>query len=115
MLRYTALRTAAAALRPVASAWSRCSSSFLADYDAHVAERAAAGIVPLPLDAELYVVANIFVTEHQCEAKCSKGCTGPAESTGDTQFEAHSSCPFTMWFSGILLKRLFKSIPAPQL
>merc|ERR1719163_1273223 len=32
---------------------------------------------PLPLDAELYVVANIFVTEHQCEAKCSKGCTGP--------------------------------------
>jgi hypothetical protein len=32
---------------------------------------------PLPLDTELYVVANLFVTEHQCEAKCSKGCTGP--------------------------------------
>jgi hypothetical protein len=35
------------------------------------------GSTPLPTDAELYVVANIFVTEHQCEAKCSKGCTGP--------------------------------------
>jgi hypothetical protein len=35
------------------------------------------GMTPYPTDAELYVVANIFIPEHQCEAKCSKGCTGP--------------------------------------
>lgn len=35
------------------------------------------GLTPYPVDAELYVVANLFIPEHQCEAKCSKGCTGP--------------------------------------
>jgi len=46
----TALRTASA-LRTSSTAWTRASSTFLADYDTHVAERAAEGIVPLPLDA----------------------------------------------------------------
>ena len=34
-------------------------------------------VTPMPEFAETITVANIFLPEHQCEAKCSKGCTGP--------------------------------------
>jgi hypothetical protein len=34
-------------------------------------------VTPLPAFAETVTVADIFLPEHQCEAKCSKGCTGP--------------------------------------
>jgi hypothetical protein len=33
--------------------------------------------VPMPEDAETVMVADMPLPMHQCEAKCSKGCTGP--------------------------------------
>jgi hypothetical protein len=33
--------------------------------------------VPMPEDAEMVMIADMPLPMHQCEAKCSKGCTGP--------------------------------------